>query len=178
MARERTSYDAQPKVRPPFNMDALVQGGPDIEVVSADQDLKKLMSDTKFMNEIVYVRFLDGGDPNAPRMIEVSVNTAGQTGPWRKPTEDFPDGRPGVAQGGGKAVQRGYERNKVYPMERYILEAVAHSKFTTLSQVPHPTNPNEIMQVERTSFSYPHEVVRDDNPKGAAWLEKVRSDPA
>ena len=173
---ERTSYDAQPQARPPFNMDSLVQGGPDIEVVPPGQDITKLIADVKFMNEIVYVRFLDGGDPNAPRMIELTVNTAGTTGPMT--TDGDGNEKPGVAKSGGKSVRRGYERNRIYPMERFILEAIAHSKVTVMTQQPHPNNPNEIIQVERTSFSYPHEVVRDDNPAGAAWLEKVRRDPA
>ncbi len=178
MARERTSYDAQPKARPPFNMDSLVQGGPDIEVVEADADLRKLYEDEKFMNEIVHVRFLSSGNANAPRMVELGANLAGHTGPRRKPTEDFPDGRPGVAQGGGRSVRRGYDYNKVYPIPRFLLEVVAHAKVTTLKQVQDPRNPMELLNVEEHSFYYPFECVRDDNPKGRAWLEKCMNDPA
>lgn len=159
--QERTSYDAKPKARPAFNMDALVQGGPDIEVVEADGEFQKLAEDTKFMNETVYVRFLSTGNPNDPTMVELGVNTIGANG-----------------KSGGLSVRRGYERGRVYPMPRYLLEVAAHAKTTTLEQVPDPRNPVEKINVERHSFFYPFECVRDDNPKGRMWLDRVMNDPA
>lgn len=178
MAREQTSYDAKPKTREAFDLESLVAGGPDITVTGVDKDLAKLMADEKFMNEIVHVRFIRNGDPNAPKMIEIGVNVAGITGPMGPPTQEYPDGKPGVAGRGKKSMRKGYQYGEVYPMPRYMLEAVAHAKVTTLKQVTDARDPMRTMHIEEHSFAYPVEVVRDDNPKGRAWFDKVCQDPA
>jgi len=178
MTRERTSYDAQVKEKPAFNMDALLQGGPDIEVVKLDQNYQQLAEDDKFMYEMVKIRFLPDSNPNSPRLVELAVNTGGHTGAMGKPTEKYPMGVPGIASTGGKSVKRGFERGVVYEVPRYIAEAAAHAKIQTLEQSSHPNNPYEIVQRLRDTFYYPFEVVHDPNPKGRGWLEKVMSDPA
>lgn len=176
MGKETNSYDAKPQVRPPFNMDALVQGGPEIEVVP-DAEFAAIAADEKFMNEILQVNFIATGNDNDTKLVELGCNTSGHTGPPR----EGKDGEilPGVARGGGIAIKRGFIRGRIYPIPRYLLEVAAHSKITTMKQVPHPVNPNELLQVEETSFAYPFEVRHD--PSGAvgrAWLNRVLSDPA
>lgn len=179
MARKSaaTSFDAQPQVRPPFDMDSLVEGGPQIEVVT-DSDFQKVAEDEAFMNEIIKIRFISNGDPNAPKMVELGVNTAGRTGKMGSPTDDYPDGRPGTAARGGKSVKKGFAYNVVYDVPRYVAEVAAHAKITSLQQVADPRDPMRMMHVERSTFFYPFEVVADKNPKGRMWLEKILSDPA
>lgn len=177
-APERTTHDAYIKPKPAFDMDTLVHGGPDIEVVEADADFRKIAEDAAFMNELVQIRFLPSQDPNAPKLVELGVNTAGATGKMRAPTEDYPAGKPGVAATGGKSVKKGFERGRVYAIPRYLVEAAAHAKIQVLEQSSHPRNPYEIVQTLRDSFLYPFEVINDPNPKGRAWLDRVMSDPA
>ena len=161
MARiERTSYDVNPKPSVPFDMDTLVQGGPEIEVVDGDKDFRALAEDAAFMEEMIDIRFLSSGDVNAPKLVEVGVGTSA------------PDGKTG-----GKNTRKGFQRNKVYSIPRFMFEVLAHAKITTLRQIENPRNPMEMLQVLEHSFSYPFECVRDPNPKGEAWREKVLNDP-
>lgn len=160
-ASTKTSFDVDPQVRQPFNMDDLMQGGPEIEAIPAEADIKSIMETEQFMNEMLVIRFLDSGDPNAPKLIEIGVNTAGH------------DGRQG-----GKSTRMGFERGVKYSIPRYMFEAIAHSKRTTLEQVRDPRDPMSIMHVERHAFSYPFECLSDPNPKGQSWRDKVMSDPA
>ena len=160
MARIRSSYDVQQKPSTPFNMDALVQGGPEIEVVKGDKDFRKVAEDAAFMEEMIDIRFLGTGDVNAPKMVEVGVGTSS------------PDGK-----SGGKNTRKGFVRGKVYTVPRFMFEVLAHAKVTTLKQIQDPHNPMELLNVTEHSFFYPFECVHDANPKGEAWREKVLADP-
>lgn len=160
MARTKTSYDVPQKPSVPFDMDALVQGGPDLEVVQGDKDYQKVAEDAAFMEEMIEIRFLGTGDVNAPKMVEVGVGTSA------------PDGK-----SGGKSTRRGFMRGKVYTVPRFMFEVLAHAKVSTLKQVQDPRNPMELLNVVEHSFFYPFECVNDPNPKGEAWREKVLADP-
>lgn len=172
MPRERTSYDAEVKPSVPFDIGSLQQGGPDIVVAPSEADIRKLCEDEAFMNEIIEIRFLESSDPNATKLVELEANTGGITGPMG------PNGEPGLPGRGGRSEKKGFIRGKVYQVKRYWWEIAAHSKVTILAQVPNPYNPIELMQVNRHMFSYPFECIRDDNPKGRAWRERVWNDPA
>lgn len=160
MARNQTSYDVQNKPSVPFDMESLADGGPDIEVVHADADFRKVAEDTAFMAEIIEIRLLGTGDPNAPKMVEVGVGTASADG-----------------KTGGKNIRMGFERGRIYRVPRTVFEVLAHAKVSTLKQIPDPRNPNELLNVTEHSFFYPFECVNDPNPKGLAWREKVMNDP-
>lgn len=173
MRVERTSHDAQPPALPPFGLDVLAHGGPDIVIPEADADIKALCEDEAFMKEPIQIRFLDDSNPNSTKAVELELNTSGITG---KPTKDS-DGnfKPGVAGRGGTSQKRVFQRGKVYTVERRWWEVACHAKVTTMTQVDTPNGP---VQVTRNTFSYPFECIRDDNPKGRAWREMRWNDPA
>jgi hypothetical protein len=154
--------EAPQQDRAGFNMDELVRGGSDIEVVTADKDLVRVMKEAAFFEEILKIRFHETTDENAPRLVELGVGISPMKG-----------GK------GGKDVRRAFERGKIYDVPRYIVEAAAHAKISALRQKPGPSGrPDDIVNEIKNSFSYPFEVLHDPNPKGRAWLEKVLADPA
>ena len=163
MARvhQASTEDVSPKAREPFDLTSLANGGPQIEVVSEGDKQIPLYEDPAFLNETLVIRFMDTGDMNAPKMIELLVNTSGADG-----------------KSGGKSVRLAFSRGVEYKIPRYVFEVIAHAKTTTLQQVRKDNDPMNILHVERHSFFYPVEVLHDPNPKGAAWREKVLSDPA
>lgn len=176
--QERTSFDVPPQQSQAFDLGTLKEGGPDILVADRDTDLKKLMSDEAFMHEMIKIRFLDSGDPNATKAVELKVATGGITGPMGAATADYPMGVPGKASRGGKVTQMVFARGVVYEVPRYVFEVAAHAKTSTLSQTSDPRAPMELVQTLKNSFQYGFECVYDPNPKGQAWREMVLRDPA
>lgn len=174
MPRLKASHDVDLPSSAPFSVGAAVQGGPDILVAPAEAMLKGVFEDEKFMNEPMEIRCLETSDPNAPKAVEIAVQTGGITGPMG------PNGEPGVPSRGGKLLQYVFERGKKYTVPRFVYEALAHSKVTTLKQSPHPHNPMEILQTLHHTFFYQFECLRDSNTsaKATAWREKVLADPA
>ena len=165
------SYDVKIPAPSPFDMETLTAGGPDILVAPADADIRKIGEDEKFLNEPVVIKCTRIGD-QAPKVVELTVRTGGITGPMG------PDGKPGVPGRGGKRLALTMEYDKPYTVPRFVFEALAHSKQTTLQQRPDPRNPMEMVQFLSNQFSYHVECLRDDNPKGRAWRETVLADPA
>lgn len=174
----QASHDVDLKETPPFDLASLSGGGPDIIAIDPGTDIRKLCEDEKFLHELIEIRCLATSDVNAPKAVEITVHTGGITGPMTKDKDG--NLQPGVAGRGGKKVTYVFQRDKKYTVPRFIFEALAHAKQTTLSQVPHPTNPNEILQTQRNTFFYQFELLRDSNtsPKAVAWREKVLNDPA
>ena len=172
------SHDVDLKPSMPFDIGTLQGGGPQIEVAPPNVDLKAVIEDEKFMNELMEIRCLETSDHNAPKAVEITVQTGGITGPMTR--DEHGNLRPGMPGPGGKKVTYVFERGKKYTVPRFAFEALAHSKVTTLKQIPHPTNPNEMLQTNHNSFFYQFEVLRDSNnsPKAEAWREKVLLDPA
>ena len=130
------------------------------------------------MNELLTIVCRANGDPHAPKAVEIHVDTGGITGPMGAPTAEYPDGVPGKAGRGGKGVNLVFAYDKHYIIPRFIYEVMAHSKTTTLRQMPHPTKPMELVQQNVNTFSYNFECIRDPNPKGQEWREKVLADRA
>lgn len=176
--QERTSFDVPPQTSPAFDLGVLQTGGPDIVVADRDTDLKELIADEAFMHEMIKIRFLDSGDPNATKAVELKVATGGITGPMGAPTSDYPMGVPGQASRGGKNTQMVFARGVVYDVPRYVFEVAAHAKISTLRQTSDPRAPMELVQSLQNSFQYGFECVYDPNPKGAAWREMVLRDQA
>lgn len=177
---EKKPVDArmvQARARDPFDLTQVNDGGPDLHVVGRDPDFEAVIQTPGFYDETVHIRILDTGDVNAPRMVELGAGI-GPIASDKKPIEDS-DGKLINAKGLGIARRMAMMRNQIYRVPRYVVEILAHSKVTTLTQQMGPSNrPDDIVMVERHSFFYPFEVVRDDNPRGRMWLEKVLADPA
>ena len=157
---ERTTHDVRLKPSVPFDMSTLSQGGPDIEIADGDKDLRKLVEDAQFMEEMIDIRFLSSGNPNDPKLIETAVGTSS------------PDGKTGR-----KTTRLGFQRNKVYTVPRFVFEVLAHAKISNLRQIPDPRGGMEPLSVLEHSFFYPFECVRDPNPKGEAWRQARLDDP-
>lgn len=159
--RTTSTHDVSPKARQGFDLDTLAKGGSDIEVIQPGKDFQQLVENEAFMHDLLEVRFHETGDPNAPKMIEVGVGIAGIDG------------------SAGKDVRKAYMRGQIYQIPRFVVEVLAHAKVTSLVQKQGPSGrPDDIVNVEKHAFYYPFEVIRDPNPKGRAWLEKVLADPA
>jgi hypothetical protein len=180
MARLKANASDEVSIPPSsdFDLNSLAQGGPDIVTVPADTDIRKLCEDEAFMNEMIEIVCKASGDPNAPKAVEISVQSGGITGPMGKPTAEHPSGTPGIAGRGGKLTRFVFSMDKKYTVPRFVFEALAHAKTTTLRQAPHPTIPMQMTQRNVHSYSYNFEVTRDPNPRGQAWREKVLADPA
>lgn len=172
------SHDVNLPAGAPFDIGTAVAGGPDIVVAPPNADIKSIVQDEKFMNELVEIRCLETSDPNAPKAVEITVQTGGITGPMRK--DENGNMIPGVPGPGGKKHTYVFQRGLKYTVPRFVYEALAHAKMTTLKQTPHPTQPMEMLQTQTNNFFYQFEMLRDSNtsPKAQAWREKVLSDPA
>jgi hypothetical protein len=109
--------EAPQQDRAGFNMDELVRGGSDIEVVTADKDLVRVMKEAAFFEEILKIRFHETTDENAPRLVELGVGISPMKG-----------GK------GGKDVRRGFERGKIYDVPRFMVEIGAHAKVSALAR--------------------------------------------
>jgi hypothetical protein len=164
--------------QPAFDMATLTAGGPEIVVAPPESDIEKIVADEAFLNEQIEIRCEANGDKNAPKAVELTINTGGVTGPMGAPTTEYPDGVPGRAGSGGKRVTYVFKYGQVYKVPRFVFEALAHSKSTTLRQIPHPSKPMEMTHVNEHTFSYNFACVRDPNPNGQAWREKVLRDAA
>jgi hypothetical protein len=172
------SHDVNLPAGAPFDINAAMNGGPDLVVAPPSADMKAIAANAKFMHEMVEIRCLETSDPNAPKAVEISVTTGGITGPMRKDADG--NWLPGVPGRGGKRHTYVFERGRKYTVPRFVFEVLAHAKMTTLKQIPHPTNPMEMLQTNHNNFFYQFEMLRDSNqtPAAQAWREKVLADPA
>lgn len=100
-----------------------------------------------FMEEPVMVRLATTTDPNAERFPHVGVN----------------------------GVNQFFERGKPQVVKRKFVEALARSKPVTVKTLDAKDfDGNDTKVIEKTTgIRYPFEVLRDDNPRGPAWLSKV-----
>ncbi len=179
MPRIQASYETNVPDTPAFGMDTLIAGGPDIIEAPADIDMRKLAEDEAFMHEGLTIRIMEDNDANSSKAVEISVQTGGITGPMGPKTHEFPEGTPGVGGRGGKLYKYVFERGRTYQnIPRFIFEALAHAKMSTMRQVPHPTRPMEMMSTTSHRYSYNFECMHDPNPKGQAWRERVLRDHA
>ena len=153
--------DVHVKARPPMDLSAIMNGGGDIELVSEGDTTNDLYTDPAFLNETLEIMFIENGDPNAPKLVELLVNTVGNDG-----------------KTGGKSARLAFARNVKYAIPRYVFEVIAHAKVTTLQPTQDPRDPMNITYVEKHAFYYPCQVLHDPNPKGAAWRELVLNQPA
>ena len=156
-----TTHDVKLPASQPFDMGVLAEGGPELEVVQGDKDIRKLSEDAAFMEEMIDIRFHSSNNTNDPKLVEVAVGTSS------------PDGKTGK-----KTTRLGFQRNKVYTVPRFVFEVLAHAKVSALKQIQDPRNPMEMLNVTEHSFFYPFECTRDPSgAKGEMWRERVLNDP-
>lgn len=122
-----------------------------VETVAESRDFGQLAADEAFMNEIVTVHVHSSTNENdAPHFI---LNCNGVNQP----------------------VVRGVD----VPIRRKYVEILARMKETKYRQVtPNPASPEAYEMQAKSGLVYPFSVIRDDNPKGRAWLQNVLAEPA
>lgn len=118
---------------------------PDIETVSASKDMKKLIDDEAFMNEMVEVVVHESTREDEPNHIVLSVN------------------------GRNMPVIRGVPTR----MRRMYVEVLARMKETRYSQKQDAVQLDNIQFIPRTALVYPFTVTVDSNDRGRAWLQNV-----
>lgn len=96
-----------------------------------------------FMHQVVYVRIPESTVDGDTGFVEVSVNGIGVTIP----------------------------RGKMVPIRRMHLEALVHARQDTFKQTERDLYDTRLRM--RTTYTYPFEVLRDDDPRGRPWLESL-----
>ena len=130
----------------------IVTDDPTIDSV-AITDLGRVAAQEAFMHEQVKVLIMATTDANAPPYADISVN-------------------------GQKVVIR---RNQPTVILRKHLEVLARMRETRwVQEVPEGWNGAVGMETLRghSANVYPFTVLKDDNPKGGAWLEHILAEAA
>lgn len=145
-ARELLSDDLPVRDVPAFDTD---DRSDDVIIASPELANKNYLSELAFMEEYVEIYLNRGREKHAPLFEQVGVN--------------------------GKMLLLVVERP--LRIQRKYLEVLARSMpmdIRTLSGET-PEDALTFNKVERSlSANFSYSVLRDDNPKGAAWLAKVR----
>ena len=127
----------------------IVDDAPVIETVT--KDIKQLVLDEAFMNEMVTVMVHSSTDENQSPHVILNCNGTNQP----------------LMRGVPSTIRRKY------------VEILAHMKETKYSQVTrNPAAPDQIDMVARHGLAYPFELMEDANPRGRAWLNSVLAEPA
>ena len=131
-------------------IEIMPEDGQSIEAI-VTKEFDREVFEEAFMNEMVTVMVADTTDENVNPMPTPSVN--------------------GVMQ----PIMRGVPTR----VKRKYLEVLARCKETKFSQrTANPMEPDRIEMVPRTAFTYPFQVIEDQNPKGGAWLKAVMAEAA
>ena len=131
-------------------IEIMPEGDQSIEAI-VTQEFGRTVFEEAFMNELVIVMVHETTDENVNPMPTPSVN--------------------GVMQ----PIMRGVPTR----VKRKYLEVLARCKETKFSQrTANPMEPDRIEMVPRTAFTYPFQVIEDQNPKGGAWLKAVMAEAA
>jgi hypothetical protein len=147
MARETQSTDfINRETEGALSWTHLVVGSPTIEAVP-EREFKTVAEMEQFMNEEITIVVHKSPDRNAPPRVPVGLN--GQT-VWLP--RDVPIKIPRKFVG--------------------VLAQAQEADFQTLDD-PNPNADEGKYVTRRNSQSHPFAVLRDPNPKGAAWLRRV-----
>jgi hypothetical protein len=113
-----------------------------------DADLDKAVEDEAFFNERVTIIIHPSAAENDPDHVVLSVN----------------------------GVNQPVFRNVPTIVKRKYVEVLAHMVETKYHQPARESmNPEAGNQlIGRSALAYPFEVIEDKNPKGRAWLERLR----
>jgi hypothetical protein len=126
--------------------------GEDIQLVS-ESDLASVAQDEAFMNEKVVVMILPTTNVNDPPYANLNVN-------------------------GDRAI---IYRNVPTVIRRKHLEVLARMKESRVFQDLTPNSQGEITLEslrQASGLAYPFHVVKDDNPKGGAWIANILAERA
>jgi len=70
-------------------------------------------------------------------------------------------------------------RGRKTMVKRKYVEALARCTTTKYTQTtPDAAHPDNMQMIPRRSLTYPFTVVRDPHPKGDAWLDMIKAQPA
>jgi hypothetical protein len=123
----------------------------DAQIETITKDIKQLVLDEAFMNEMVTVMVHSSTDENQSPHVILNCNGTNQP----------------LMRGVPSTIRRKY------------VEILAHMKETKYSQVTrNPAAPDQIDMVARHGLAYPFELMDDANPRGRAWLNSVLAEPA
>ena len=129
----------------------IIDNSESIEPVTGNVDLKKVVKEEKFMEEIVVVMIHPGNNENDAPYAHLNVNGMNQIIP----------------------------RGQNVPIKRKYLEVLARMKETRYNQVTrNPSAPDQVDMVARHGLVYPFDLVEDPNPKGRGWLNNVLAEAA
>lgn len=118
----------------------------DVVVVGADGLDNGYAAQLAFMEERMEVMVHESTDSNAEPIVHVACNGINQF---------FPRGEP-------------------VTVKRKFVEVLARAKQTSISTQTVNTDRDVINRINKhTALRYPFSVIRDENPKGAAWLKSV-----
>ena len=118
----------------------------DIVIASADGMDNGYAAQLAFNEEKVEIMVHESTDQNAEPIVHVAVNGVNQF---------FPRGTPVVCK-------------------RKFVEVLARAKETSMTTQTINTDRDVINRINKhTALRYPFSVIRDENPKGAAWLKSV-----
>lgn len=121
-----------------------------IDSIHGDYGLKDVVADEAFMQEPVDIRLMPTTDVNAPPTACVSVN----------------------------GVTAWIPRNRTVRVRRAHVEVLARMKESRYTQEEvTPQNPGGRL-IESVGLVYPFTVIRDANPRGGAWLERILMEAA
>jgi hypothetical protein len=130
---------------------AILDDAPVIETVAESADFSKLAADEAFMNEMVEIMVHSTTDENQPSQFLLNCNGVNQP------------------------VVRGINMT----MKRKYVEILARMKETKYTQhTPNPAAPDVSELRARHGLVYPFDLIKDNNPKGRAWLSNVLAEPA
>jgi len=123
----------------------------DAQIETITKDIKQLVLDEAFMNEMVTVMVHSSTDENQSPHVILNCNGTNQP----------------LMRGVPSTIRRKY------------VEILAHMKETKYSQVTrNPAAPDQIDMIARHGLAYPFEMMEDANPRGRAWLNSVLAEPA
>jgi len=123
----------------------------DAQIETVTKDIKQLVLDEAFMNEMVTVMVHSSTDENQSPHVILNCNGTNQP----------------LMRGVPSTIRRKY------------VEILAHMKETKYSQVTrNPAAPDQIDMIARHGLAYPFEMMEDANPRGRAWLNSVLAEPA
>lgn len=130
---------------------AILDDAPVIETVAESTDFAALAASEAFMNEMVEIMVHSTTDENQPTQFLLNCNGVNQP------------------------VVRGINMT----MKRKYVEILARMKETKYTQhTPNPAAPDVSELRARHGLVYPFDLIKDNNPKGRAWLSNVLAEPA
>lgn len=132
-----------------------------VEVVERPVNAEK-MAMLAFDQEWVTVRISPSNDPI--QKFPVSVNGQAEWLDGAKPM---------------RAAQMWMERGKTYTIKRYLVEKLARAKHTgySLAERKGEDGMAQYSYPSATALAFDFQVLRDENPRGASWLQHILLEP-